>query len=414
MGGVPPLSEERLRKVVEAYKDADGNKSEAARQLGMSRTTFADQYRKAERRGFTGRATPAPDGFEIKQLTETVDQNGVLKRQSTKYTPAPGHYQLPEGMPLKGVSLLSEIDEDGEKRARLVWEKAGTILDDPLRVSEIVKKAFEDFKPFAPAIIRAKNHDDKKLTVFPLADWHIGMFSWGRENDGPDWDLSIARNTLVETFAELVDQAPLSYHAVILGLGDLLHADTPKNQTPNSGNVMDVDTRYAKCLPAVCDIITECCEMVRQKHKLVEVAIKAGNHDIASTVGIRSALRMYYRNDSRIEVDDSPSPYYWKRFGTNLIAGTHGDGCKAKDLPLFMANIKSTEWAETKSKHAHTGHLHNEMTFEHGGVKVHQHRAPIPQDAWHHAQGYRSGRSMRAFHYHFDKGARGSSEVEIL
>lgn len=404
------LTDEYLEKIVHAVQTL-GNCAAAARELGRSERTIRDQYRRAEKRGLTGRMNPAPQGFEVKHLRETVDKDGRVTGKSVHYGGESGDtWEAPQGSTVRRGTV--QLGPDG--RLERHWPRYGPEEVTPERVAEIVKSAFEDFTPFAPAIVRFKDHDSSKLTLYPLADWHVGMFAYGKETDGPDWDLSIARKVLVETFAELVDQTPLSHNAVILGLGDLLHADSHKNQTPGSGNIMDVDTRYSKCLPTVCDIVAECCEMVRQKHKAVEVAIKAGNHDVASTVGIRQGIRSWFRKDERVTVDESPSPYYWKRFGVNLIGGTHGDGCKAKDLPLFMANVRASDWAEAKSKHAHTGHLHNEFTFEHGGVKIHQHRAPIPQDAWHHAQGYRSGRSMRAFHYHLERGARGANEVEIL
>lgn len=407
----PPLSDEVLQETIDAWLSAHRSRSNAAEVLGIAKGTVDHRLKVASRRGMLGPMKRAQDGFEVKTYSEHVDKNGNVKSRSTKYGhEAGGEYEVPEGYRIKGESVLT--DGDGQIRAR--WVKTREDEPSPERIADIIKASFEDFKPFAPAIVRLKDHDASRLTLYPLADLHVGMFAWSRETDGLDWDLSIARRVLVETFAELVEQTPKSQEAVILGLGDLLHADSHKNQTPNSGNIMDVDTRYSKCLPTVCDIVAECCDMVRQKHKRVEVAIKAGNHDVASTVGIRQGLRSWFRNDDRVTVDDSPSPYYWRRFGVNLIAGTHGDGCKAKDLPLFMANVRAADWADAKSKHAHTGHLHNEFTFELGGVKIHQHRAPIPADAWHHAQGYRSGRSMRAFHYHHDLGARGYSEVEIL
>jgi hypothetical protein len=46
-------------------------------------------------------------------------------------------------------------------------------------------------------------------------------------------------------------------------------------------------------------------------------------------------------------------------------------------------------------------------------VIVYSHRAPVAQDAFHAAHGYLSGRSIKSFTYHVEKGARGHSEVEI-
>lgn len=406
----PPLAKETALEAAEAFLK-HGSKREAARALGIPEGTFYNRLGVAERMGLTGRTPPAPEGFEVKAISETTDPDGNVKSRSIKYQhESGGDFEPPEGHRVKGVSVLT--DADGQIRAK--WTKTAEIKDDPARVAEIIKKAFADFKPFAPAIIRAKDHDQDRLTAYICCDWHIGMFAYGKETGGPDWDLSIARKVLVEAFSELVEQSPLSHSAVVLGLGDLMHADNPRNQTPTSGNVMDVDTRYSKCLPATCDVMAEAVEMVRQKHKQVDVSILEGNHDISSTVGIRSALRMFYRNDDRVNVSDSPNPFYWRRFGVNLIGAAHGHNTKPADLPLIMANVRAKDWAETVSRHAHTGHIHHDSLKEMGGVRVYSHRAPIPQDAYHAAKGYLSGRSMRSFTYHRKRGARGSNEVEIL
>jgi hypothetical protein len=406
----PPLSDENAIEAYQAFQ-AHGNITAAAAALGMDRGTYRNRLRVAELRGLTGRTPPAPTGFEVKAISETTDDDGNVKSRSVKFQhESGGDFQAPEGHRIKGMSVLT--DADGQIRAK--WTKTAEIKDDPARVAEIIKTAFADFKPFAPAIIRAKDHDQDRLTAYICCDWHIGMFAYGKETGGPDWDLSIARKSLVTTFAEVVEQSPLSHSAVVLGLGDLMHADNPRNQTPTSGNVMDVDTRYSKCLPTTCDVMAEAVELVRQKHKHVDVSILEGNHDISSTVGIRSALRMFYRNDSRVDVSDSPNPFYWRRFGVNLIGAAHGHNTKPADLPLIMANVRAQDWSETVSRHIHTGHIHHDSLKEMGGVRVYSHRAPIPQDAYHAAKGYLSGRSMRSFTYHRERGARGSNEVEIL
>lgn len=405
----PPLSDEVLQEAVDALARHGGNKTHAANALNMSRETYRSRLNAAARRGLMGPMPRAIDGFEVKSYGERRDKAGNVKGQSVRYGPQSGEqFEVPDGRALGNVTV--QVGPDGRTERQWVRHK-----DEPSteRIADIIKASFEDFQPFAPAIIRAKDHDQDRLTVYILADLHIGMFAWGRETDGPDWDLSIARSSLTDAFAELVEQSPPSYSATILCLGDILHADSPKNMTPQSGNIMDVDTRYAKCLPVACDIVEGAVEAVRSRHRMVSVSVKEGNHDIASTVGIRCALDRFYRNTPGVTVDDSPSPFFWQRFGVNLIGGTHGHNAKPQDLPMIMANVRQRDWADTFSRHFHTGHIHHDTLKEYGGVRVYSHRAPIPQDAYHSAAGYLSGRSMRSFTYHRSYGARGTSEVEL-
>jgi len=213
---------------------------------------------------------------------------------------------------------------------------------------------------------------------------------------------------------ELIEAAPPSKYAIVLGLGDLLHQDGTLPITTRSRSILDSDTRYPKIHDTLCDMMAETTERIAQKHHNVEISIGPGNHDDAATVGIRSSLRMYWRNDDRIMVDTSPNPFYFKRFGVNLIGGVHGDKTKPSQLPLLMANRCKEDWALTTTRHFHTGHIHHDTLKEDGGVHVYSHRAPVAQDAYHAHHGYLSGRSMRAYIYHKTKGARGNIEIEMI
>jgi hypothetical protein len=122
---------------------------------------------------------------------------------------------------------------------------------------------------------------------------------------------------------------------------------------------------------------------------------------------------MYHRNSKSVAVDTSPNPFYWRRFGVNLIGGTHGDKAKLPDFPMIMANVRREDWSATFTRHFHTGHIHHDSEKEIGGVHVYSHRAPVAQDAFHASYGFLSGRSMKSYTYHVEKGSRGHAEVEI-
>lgn len=398
-----PLTDEQLAEAA-AVCARHTSVEKAAKELGLSRNAMRNRLLRAAERGFMG-TDPVLPGYAIKSIASKTPDGAWVKQ-----TKAAGEvFALPQGQKVKGVSAL--VDADG--REMMKWVKTGELRESPEAVAEIVRKAFEDFKPMAPAIVRPKDLLDNCLTAYIFCDWHIGLFAYGKETGGPDWDLSIARRVLLQTVADLIDMTPKSRHALILGLGDILHADNARNMTERSGNVLDVDTRYTKTLDTATDILIEASEMVAAKHDMVEITMKPGNHDENTTVAFRQGFRLYYRNEDRIAVDRSPNPFYYRRFGVNLIGGTHGDKAKIPDMPLLMANHRPQDWAETFSRHYHTGHIHHDTLKEVGGVRVYSHRAPVAQDHYHAAHGFLSGRSMRAFNYDFERGARGSSEVEI-
>lgn len=397
-----PLTDEQLVEAVET-RDRHSTLKAAADELGLSWSAMNNRLKHAAERGMLG-TKPVLPGFRISQITNTPKGDFVQQK------PERGEeFKIPLGQRIKGVSAL--LDPDG--REVLKWVKTGELRESPEAVAETIRKAFENFTPLAPTILRPVRSLQERLTVYIFCDWHVGLFAYGKETGGPDWDLAIARKVLLQTVADLVEQTPCSKQAVILGLGDLLHADNARNMTERSGNVLDVDTRYAKTLDTTVDVLIEASEMIAAKHGDVEIVAKPGNHDPNSTVGIRQGLRLYYRDMERVSVDTSPNPFYWKRFGVNLIGGTHGDQAKIPDMPLIMANHRRQDWAETTTRHFHTGHIHHDTLKEIGGVHVYSHRAPVAQDAYHAAHGYLSGRSMRAFNYDLERGVVGSTEVEI-
>ncbi len=64
-----PLTENQLNEAIQAYHEANGDKSAAARLLGIARTTYYHRFDEAERRGFVGE----PDlEFERDELPDEI------------------------------------------------------------------------------------------------------------------------------------------------------------------------------------------------------------------------------------------------------------------------------------------------------------------------------------------------------
>lgn len=66
---------------------------------------------------------------------------------------------------------------------------------DPLDVAEAIKAPFVGYRTRHKAIPAPAAASADLLTLLPLADWHIGAHSWGRETD-IDWDLRIAEEVI--------------------------------------------------------------------------------------------------------------------------------------------------------------------------------------------------------------------------
>lgn len=298
-------------------------------------------------------------------------------------------HPAPQGHTVKGVSTL--YGPAGNVLQQWVKTKSGDLSLD--QITEAVGDALAEYRgahilppaPLAP--------DNETLTIYPLADWHVGLLAWAEET-GENYDLSIAKDTILRAMGKVIAASPPSENAIVLGLGDLLHFDGYEPTTARSGNFLDADGRYPKVLKTATQMVIATIDMALQRHQHVTVRILAGNHDDQSAVAVSLALNLFYAESPRVTVDDSPSRFWWFRFGKVFLGATHGDRAKMRDLPLVMAHDRPDDWAASTYRRILTGHIHHESRIEEGGVIVSSMRAPVARDAYHSFERYRAGRSV--------------------
>lgn len=141
----------------------------------------------------------------------------------------------------------------------------------PEDVAERIRAALEGMAPAEPVQVPAQVNDDL-LTIIPVADLHVGLMAWGKET-GEDYDTTIAVHRLRDWVGRAVDASPASSECIILGMGDLTHADDQTNQTPRSKHVLDVDTRHFRTLEMTIAAVAYSIEYALLKHARVMVRI---------------------------------------------------------------------------------------------------------------------------------------------
>lgn len=300
--------------------------------------------------------------------------------------------QAPSGYLLKGVSTL--LDSDGN--VTQTWVKTtrdsqnAEAFIDAFRIAldaTPLPKAGKIKAPKAAALV------EDLLTIYPWGDPHIGMLAWPLET-GNDFNLAIATAQLYEAVDKLVAIAPPSKEALIINLGDFFHSDNMQNRTARSGHSLDVDSRWAKILHAGVNVAVRCVQRALEKHELVTVDTRIGNHDDHSSVMLAACLANRFSENPRVRINISPCMFFYKKFGDCLIGATHGHTVKPDKLPGVMATDQAADWGKTKHRYWYTGHVHHESKKEYPGCIVETFRTLAARDAWHHGQGYRSGRSM--------------------
>lgn len=410
--------------ILAAVKAAGGSMRGAARSLGMADSSIRERLAKlrkavqgndtdlafASERGLLG-TEPVLPGYALKRSTAVYGKAGELVREYVTQAKAPGpRAEIPAGHVVKGVSIL----KDGQGRVTQEWVKTREGRN-PLDIVAAIQAAFEGYQTRHEPIPAPAAASADLLTLLPLADWHIGAHSWGRET-GTDWDLRIAEEVIGRAVENVVERSPASALGVVLGGGDLMHADNQDNRTAKSGNQLDVDGRYDKVFEVAARMTVRTVDAMLRRHDRVLVRILKGNHDHHCSVAIAHHLKAWYRNEPRVTVDIDPGLFWYHRFGRVMLAATHGHETKLQDLPGVMAARRSEDWGLTRFRYAHGFHIHHKrlLGFEAGAVVAESHQAPVAQDAWHHGAGFLSGRSLQTITYHRSFGEVSRAREAIL
>lgn len=362
---------------LEAF-DRLGSQRKAAEELGCSKDAVANALRRAGRLGGI-HAGPERDG------------------------------QAP--YVVRGVSTY--FDADGNQRGQ--WVK--TKVDDEKRAEMV--KAFmagmaEPLTGMSPLVAPPAHTDDDLLVIYPMGDPHFGLYAWGEET-GDNFDLVEAERLTCEAIDRLVAMAPPAKHATLLNLGDYFHSNDRTNAT-GKGTPVDVDGRYQKVMWVGAKALKRCVLRLLERHEFVRVRNVKGNHDPDAHFALSMALEAWFENNPRVTVDMSPAAHTFQRFGKVLIGECHGDAAKAVDLPGVMMCDAREHISHTSFWHWHCGHVHHDSLKEYQNVVVETHRTLAGKDAWHSAQGYRSGRTMKAITYHREYGEvhRSTCDVAML
>lgn len=372
-----PFATESETRILDAI-EAHGSGSAAARALGMDRANIRRALRSLGRRAARRGWAPAHD------MTKTAPEPFVLKGTSTLY------------------------DADG--KVKLQWVK--TCQDADLREKMLREsaRAMAETLPRLPATPAPGGLAADLCNLYVMTDCHMGLLAWHREG-GNDWDISIAEQTIGRAFETMIASAPPAETAVIGQLGDFLHSDGMLPVTPQSHHVLDQDSRFAKVVATAIRTLRRIIDAALAKHARIVVLLAEGNHDMASSIWLRAMFAALYEAEPRVEVINTPLPYYAVQHGNTMLAFHHGHMKKMGDLPLLLAAQFPAMWGATTKRYVHTGHLHHAHEREFSGMKVVQHPTLAARDAYSARGGWISERQAAAITYSAQHGEVGRTIV---
>jgi hypothetical protein len=343
------------------------------------------------------------------------DAYTAVKKKAALYGYAPEHdftRPVPDGFIAKGVSTY--YDKEGKPTGQWVKASADVVRQQEMFAAAV--NAMANTLPRLDPIIAPEQFNADLMTLYTLTDAHIGMLAERRENMEADWNLQIAEAVIVGCFEQIIKCSPDSETAVLNQLGDLLHYDGLSAVTPTSGHVLDASGRFTSMVEVAVRVLRRVIAMLLAKHKTVHVILAEGNHDMASSVWLRTMFKALYENEPRITVDDSALPYYAYEFGNvmNIFHHSHLKkfGAMREIVPAMFAEM----WGRTKKRYCHTGNYHHTKEEEVAGMKVMQHPTVAARDAYASRGAWFSHREMCSITYHrkFGQGMRVYACPEML
>jgi hypothetical protein len=362
----PQTTDEELLRTLEAVERL-GSHRLAGEELDLDRRSIGDRIRKAHKRGLH-----LPSGAQAAMHSVALD-----------------------GSTIKG-GWRHHYDEDGKKLESVRWSTPAG--EDGPELLERIREAFEGLTP-APVVPAPEYANKDLLTIYKLADLHIGMMAWGKEV-GEDYSTSIAADRVKAWVARFIALSPPSRTAVILDVGDLTHSDDQTNQTPASKHNLDVDSRHFKTLDVTIEALNCAVDLALAKHEKVLVRILPGNHNITAYMAVMFALAERYRDNPRVKVQKVPGEFFVHEFGQVMIAAHHGHRAKPDRLVHFMADEFAEIWGRTRHRFLWTGHLHHLKAQDIGGVQHEQLRAVTSRDAYAFSGAYTARAQLQAVTYH--------------
>jgi len=343
------------------------------------------QYKAAEKLGITRNA--------VKHHIEAVRNKAARRGYS------PNHdwkNPVPDGHKIKGVSTF--YDEAGLPVRQ--WVKSQT---DEQRQFEILiermESAVENLPKFNPTPA-PKTYDNSLLSLLTITDFHLGMYAYEAET-GDDWNVKLARDVFLNSINDMINSTPKAGTGFLCQLGDFLHWDGILSVTPQSGHILDADTRYGKLVELSMSVMAEAVKMMLKKFNKVVVVSAEGNHDISGSIWLRKHIKQLFANEKRLTVIDNEFPYYAYLHGETMLAFHHGHKVKLAQLhKLFASEPRFREmWGKASYTYIHTGHYHHERLIEDGGAIAEMHPTLSGRDAYAARGGWISRRGAKVITY---------------
>lgn len=238
-----------------------------------------------------------------------------------------------------------------------------------------------NYEKLIESIIKHKTPYKPRVSILIPSDSYLVNPSFDTHLDGDR--LEFYRKSLDET-NYIIGSKPRKESLLILG-GDIADVDSVNNTTTRGTQLETVN------IENMWDELEEYYESILETmithSETVKVMSLVGNHD--NTVGYLFArqLQRAYSKYSNVLFDVTLKQRKATMLGNNMIGGVHGDKAH-KNYPQLFATEFAEYWAKASNREVYSGHLHTEVTKDHGGIIQRQVGSAVPVNKWGDDNGF--------------------------
>tara|TARA_R110000851_G_scaffold161208_3_gene304850 strand:- start:2970 stop:4112 length:1143 start_codon:yes stop_codon:yes gene_type:complete len=270
----------------------------------------------------------------------------------------------------------------------------------------------KEMKSLSPKIKKYKRKPikDAHCLVLDIADLHIGKLSTP-DGANAEYNVEIAVSRAIEGAESLIDKSkPYNIDKIFFIIGnDILHTDNTTGST-TKGTSQSTDGMWYdnfKIARYVYSNIISKLSTIADVH----VIHCPSNHDYMTGFMLADAIRCFFHNNENITFDVSNVHRKYTSYGKNLLAFSHGDGCKLDQIPYLTAHEVPQMWADTTYRYGFLHHIHHKDMFKFRsgkdfiGMTVEYLRSPSATDLWHADKGFTGAKvAIEAFIHHPEQG----------
>jgi hypothetical protein len=295
-------------------------------------------------------------------------------------------------------SLMDELEES-EWEEKVKWVKTdgkSTLMVKKKSATGIDYQ--KEFELFLDNTFKNRQFDwkyeEKKINLNPdlclvlcLFDVHIGRESY-KHYTGDDNDLQSQQEEFVTAINKLVKNINFNQlDKIILPIGnDFFNVDTPTLTTTKGtpqDNIKDLHSMFYTGLNLLSEVAIYLSSLAP-----VELMLVPGNHDTVTSSYLATSLKVIFRDNERISVDDSPISRKYRQYGKTTLGFAHGDLKMEKYAELLPYEAKemfaTSEWYEFLLGDKH----HEKMIQKEDGVVVRHLGGMTKADVWTYHNGY--------------------------